>query len=152
MKKTTLLTAMLCLLSAMTFAQGGKYKEKMEQVKSLKVAFITNELSLTSEEAAKFWPVYNAFDDRQRAMKKQKAGSFLANRDDKSLDKLTEKEASEFLAKMEKNDAEMFELKTKFTANLRTILPAVKIVKLKKAEDDFHRTLLKQYREKGSRK
>jgi hypothetical protein len=36
--------------------------------------------------------------------------------------------------------------------NVRTILPAVKIVKLKKAEEDFNRKLLQQYRNKGQKR
>ena len=36
-------------------------------------------------------------------------------------------------------------------SNLKEVLPAVKILKLKKAEEDFNRKLLQQYKDKGSK-
>lgn len=71
---------------------------------------------------------------------------------DGSLDKITEKEANTFLAQIEDTEEELFLVRKKFMQNVRTILPAVKIVKLKKAEEDFNRKLLQQYRNKGQRK
>jgi hypothetical protein len=47
---------------------------------------------------------------------------------------------------MESLDAELYELKKKFISNLKDILPAVKIIKLKQVEDEFTRKLLQQYR------
>ena len=63
------LTTLIILLITMqfSFAQNGKlFREKREQIKSIKVAYITNELSLTPEESAKFWPLYNAFEEKQQ--------------------------------------------------------------------------------------
>jgi hypothetical protein len=45
-------------------------------------------------------------------------------------------------------EEETHQLKKKFIANLRTILPAVKILKLKRAEEQFSRKLLQQYKGK----
>jgi hypothetical protein len=148
MKNIKLLSAILFLCVASTFAQGGRFKQKMEQVKSLKVAFITNELDLTSDEAAKFWPLYNAFEDKQRDLRKQKIGAFIDRRDNNELDKMSEKDASAMLAQMEDNEEQMYQLRKKFVIGLKGVLPAVKIIKLKKAEEDFNRKLLQQYRDK----
>ena len=38
----------------------------------MKIAFITTELNLTPDEAAKFWPVFNAFEEKQRELKQEK--------------------------------------------------------------------------------
>jgi hypothetical protein len=47
MKKINITTILLLLLSFSVFAQNGKVlKRKKEQVKAMKVAFITNELNL----------------------------------------------------------------------------------------------------------
>ena len=35
----------------------------MDKIKSLKIAFITERLNLSSDEAAVFWPVYNEHED-----------------------------------------------------------------------------------------
>jgi len=136
------------MISVTVFAQTGNRKEKMEQVKSLKVAFITNELNLTSGEAAKFWPIYNAYEDKQKELRKQKVGSYMDRKNNNELDKLSDKEANSALQQMESAEEELFQLRKKFISNLRGVIPAIKILKLKKAEDEFNRKLLKQYRDK----
>lgn len=130
------------------FAQGSKFKEKREQIKTLKVAFITDKLSLSSVEAEKFWPLYNAFDEKQNNLRQQKMRSYM-DRMDSNIDNMSEKDASNFLSQIENAEDELYQSRKKFVTSLKTILPAVKILKLKKAEEDFNRTLLKQYRDKA---
>ncbi len=142
---------LLLFVSFNFYAQGESMKEKKEQIKALKVAFITTELDLTTNEAEKFWPIYNTFDDKQFELRHQKMRTYMKRMNDGSLDKITEKEANTFLAQIEDTEEELFLLRKKFMKNLRTILPAVKIVKLKKAEEDFNRKLLQQYRNKGQK-
>jgi Spy/CpxP family protein refolding chaperone len=150
MKTNKLVLIILFLLSIQLFAQPPR-GEKKEQIKALKVGFITNELELTSDEASKFWPIYNAFDDKQFELRHQKMKAFKG-RMDSDLDKMSEKEASALLVQMENNEDELNQLRKKFINSLKGVLPSVKIIKLKKAEDDFNRKLLQQYRGKGPRK
>ncbi len=67
-------------------------------------------------------------------------------------DKMTEKEASLLLSQIENNEEDIYELRKKFISNLKGILPALKIIRLKKSEEDFNRKLLLQYRNKGQHK
>ena len=148
---------MIFLISMTSFGQPEnrvkeRFNQKKEQVKSLKVAFITNELSLTPDESAKFWPVYNAFEERQHKIRKVKIQNYIDRTDNASIDKLSEKEASSILSQLEATDEELFLSKKKFVSSLKTILPSVKILKLKKAEEDFSRKLLQQYRDKKIRR
>jgi hypothetical protein len=69
MKLRNLVFALLFFSSFSTFAQGEKMKEKREQIKAMKVAFITTELDLNSSEAEKFWPIYNAFEEKEFEIK-----------------------------------------------------------------------------------
>ena len=152
MKLNKILPILLIFISFNFYAQGEKMKEKKEQIKALKVAFLTTELELTSSESEKFWPVYNAFDDKQFELRHQKMGAFIKKIKDGSVSQMTEKEASTFLNQMESNDEEIFMLRKKLTATLRNILPASKILKLKKSEEDFNRKLLHQYRDSSNKK
>jgi Spy/CpxP family protein refolding chaperone len=151
MKTSKIVLIILFFVSIHTFAQP-PMGDKKDQIKSLKVGYITNELALTTEEASKFWPIYNDFDDKQFELKNQKMKAFKARMDDDSLNKMSEKEASSLLAQMESTEDELYQLRKKFISNLKGVLPATKIIKLKKAEDDFKRKLLQQYRDKGPRK
>jgi hypothetical protein len=146
------LPVLFLLLSFNFYAQGERMKEKKEQIKALKVAFLTTELDLTTSEAEKFWPIYNTFDDKQFELRHQKMKTLMNRMDNGGIDKMTEKEASAFLAQMESNDEELFFLRKKFTANLKGVIPAIKIIKLRKSEEDFNRKLLQQYRDKGPRR
>ena len=149
MKITKILPVILLFFSFGSFAQGGRLlKEKKEQIKAMKVAYITNELALTPDEASKFWPIYNAFEDKQMEIRKQKLKGYLDRVDDDSFDNLSEKEATTLLAQMESSEEELYQAKKKFIASLKGVISPLKILKLKKAEEGFNRKLLKEYRDR----
>ncbi len=151
MKLSQLFTVLFCLISFSFYAQADKMKEKREQIKTMKVGFLTTELELTSAEAEKFWPIYNAFEEKEFELKHLKMKT-LIKKYREGKEKMTEKEAANLLNQFENNDEELFVLHKKFIANLKGVLPAIKIIRLKKSEEDFNRKLLLQYRNKGQRK
>ena len=118
----------------------------------MKISYLTDKLNLTSDEATKFWPLFNAFEQKQKELKQDKKRSYLDRLEDEKVDAMTDKEATGYLAQMESTDEELYQLRKKFIASLKGVLPAIKIIKLKQAEDGFNRKLLKQYRENGTRK
>jgi Spy/CpxP family protein refolding chaperone len=149
MKTKNIVSLLIVFISMNAIAQDGPFiRKKKEQIKSLKVAFITSELSLTSEEAAKFWPLYNAYEDKQHDIKKQKLKGYIDRMDDESLDKLSDKEAANMLSQMESSEDELYQAKKKFVASLKGVISPLKILKLKKAEENFNRKLLQQYRDR----
>jgi hypothetical protein len=58
-----------------------------------------------------------------------------------ALDDMSEKEASTLLNQIESADEELFLLRKKFSKDLKAVLPAVKIIKLRKSEEGFNRKL-----------
>ncbi len=73
MKIIKILPLLIAFISLNALAQDGPFiRKKKEQIKSMKVAFITNELALTPDEASKFWPLFNAFEDKQQEIRQQK--------------------------------------------------------------------------------
>lgn len=143
MKTKTLLLAIISLFTFVGFGQDEPSKK--EQIKALKTSFITTELELTPAEAEKFWPIYNAFEEKQFELRHDKIKNYQ-KRLEKDLATLTEKEASQMLAKIEATEDELYQLRKKFNADIKGVLSAIKIVKLRKAEDNFNRKLLRQYR------
>ena len=146
MKTKIIYPIVFLLISSLSFSQG--FKEKKEKVKALKVAYITEQLDLTKEEAQKFWPIYNAYDDKQAELRHEKMRAILDRFEPGNVDKLSEKEASTLLTQMETVEESLFTLRKKFIKDLQGVLSAKKIIKLKKAEEDFNRTLLKQIKER----
>ena len=130
------------LLTSGAFAQ----RPAQERIKTLKVAFITERLGLTSQEAQQFWPVYNAHNEslqKLRQKERQRFGSQLPY-----LDDLSEKEASELLSEFGVIQKEKHTLEQAFIADLENVLPSKKIVLLLKAEEDFKKRLLQQVRKR----
>nr|WP_315155271.1 sensor of ECF-type sigma factor [uncultured Flavobacterium sp.] len=137
------------LLSVTIYGQNERLKEKKDQIKAMKVAFLTSELNLTSVEAEKFWPVYNTYDDKQFELRHQKMKTYAKKLNEGSLDNMSDKEALAFLNQIESTDEEQFLIRKKFNSALRNILPPTKILKLRKSEVDFDRKLLQQYRNRN---
>lgn len=121
-------------------------QEKKEQIKALKVSYITTELNLTGEQAAKFWPVYNEFDRKHFEIKHNRMRPLIKKIDEVGIDKMSDKEALNYLNQLQGLEQELFELRRKMAADLQAIIGPVKVLKLKKAEEDFNRKLLKKYK------
>ncbi|PXY42791.1 sensor of ECF-type sigma factor [Flavobacterium cheongpyeongense] len=151
MKIKNILPILLFLVSFSFYAQSEKTNEKREKIKAYKVSFLTTELELTSNEAEKFWPIYNAFDDKQFELRHEKMKTYLRKLNDDNVNSLSEKEAATLLSQIESTDKELYFLREKYMNNLRKVLTAKKILKLKKSEDDFNRKLLRQYKEKAGK-
>jgi hypothetical protein len=64
---------------------------------------------------------------------------------DEALNRMTERDAGALLSQIESSEEELliFEISAK---DLKDVIPAVKIIKQKKAEEDFNRKLLQQYK------
>jgi hypothetical protein len=148
--KTKLFTVILLITTLCSFGQNLRLlRDQKEKIKAFKVAFFTNELNLTADEAAKLWPLINAYETKQRSIKVANLKIFLNMRDDSGEDKiLNDKEASQLLSQIENNDEELYEAKKKFNASLQSVLPPYKILKLRKAEEKFNKKLLEQFRDK----
>jgi hypothetical protein len=115
------------------FPQGGNKREKIE---ALRVAFITQKLNLTADESQKFWPVYNEYQDKLKASRKEfrKQPDVFTN----------DKEAQDYL------DAELllkqreFGLYKEYYDKIKKTIPIKKVAELRQAEEDFKKELLKQ--------
>lgn len=143
--KAKLLLTLFLSFSLSVFSQG--HKEKRDQIKALKVSFLTTELNLTSDESAKFWPVYNTYEEKEYQIRHDKMRSVI-KKIDQAGNTLTEKDANTYLTQLQEAEEELLALRKKMTTELKPIIGAVKVIKLQKAEFDFNRKLLSKYRDK----
>ncbi|MFN4198418.1 MAG: sensor of ECF-type sigma factor [Flavobacterium sp.] len=135
------------LLFILTFSSTllAQDRPRWEQIKPMKVAFINTELQLSVEEAEKFWPIYNAYESKVYELRSKKLKDYI-QRIGQNVDQMSDKEAETLLANIEKAEEEIVQLRKKLHADLKGILTPVKILKLKKVEEDFNRNLMRQYR------
>jgi hypothetical protein len=144
------LLPLLLLVTLTAFAQGNQ--EKRDQIKALKISFITTQLNLSSDESTKFWPVYNAYEQKQYQIRHDKLRPLVKQLGNGALDKMSEKEAQTYLDRFQDADEELFNLRKKLVADLKPIVGSVKLIKLKKVEDDFNRKMLEQFKDRRDKK
>lgn len=142
--KTKLLLTLLLSFSLSVFSQ--THKEKRDQIKALKVSFLTTELKLTSQESAKFWPIYNAYEEKEFDIRHDKMRSII-KKIESAGESLSEKDASNYLSQFQEAEKELSELKSKMISDLKPVIGSVKLLKLQKAEFDFKRKLLSKYKD-----
>jgi diphthamide synthase subunit DPH2 len=75
MKKYLLIVLIIGGLSGSSFAQDGG------RLEALKIAYITKKLNLSTEEAQKFWPIYNKYTEELRAVKMDQKSKKLSEID-----------------------------------------------------------------------
>lgn len=141
--KNRLLLFALLLFSIAIQAQQGPGRER---IKTLKVAFITEQLNLSSKEAQKFWPVYNDYEEKMDMVRQKEREQFGGRFADMS--QITSKEADNMVAAFTKLQAEKHQLEQDFIKNLQGVLPSIKILKLFRAEENFKKRLLQQIRKR----
>ena len=132
-------------ISLCTFATAQNATDKKEQIASLRVAFITKELNLTSKEAQLFWPVYNEYQDKLETLRttRRKENRKLAP------ETMTDKEAEQFIENETDFKVNEANLQKQYYSRFKQSLPVKKVALLIKAEEDFKRELLKQLKDKN---
>ena len=138
MKKFILLV--LLLITTFSYSQNGR---KLERIKALRIAYISNKLNLTTEEAQKFWPVFNTFDTKQFDLRLKKKQLMIKLKPENS-GSISDKDMSNLLNESEDLDNEIQLNRRTFIKNLQGIISAQKILILKQLEDDFKNEILKQ--------
>jgi len=120
-----------------------------DKIKSIKIAYITERLSLTPQEAEVFWPVYNDFENRKGEIHHNRRA--LAEQFMKNQENLSDAEVTKILDECLKYNKEESELLVQFDKKFREILPPAKVMKLNIAEVQFRNYLINKFREQHGR-
>ncbi len=134
-----LIFLVLLLQSATFFSQNDK-----DKVEALRVAFIGKKLELTTNESEKFWPIYNEYNDKVKAVRKNVRQSFK-----KGVDNMSDKDMEElYQLELKSKQAEADLYKT-YTEKIKVIIGTKKTLKLRVAEDQFKKEIIKTIQEKS---
>jgi len=145
--KYTILVLSLTFLNLSSFGQANKQcKHHREQIKTERIAFITEALDLNVKEAQAFWPIYNTYNTNIEELRDKKHSEIylVQNKEDE----FTEKEYQSFIDKRISIIEDETILKKKYQQDLSKVLSAKKIFLLYKSERDFKRKLIKNFRNK----
>lgn len=125
---------MALLFVVSSFAQ----HDKQNKVEALKISYITQKVSLTTQEAQSFWPVYNEYSDKIKFARK----SFRSLHKDVSEFK-TDKEAEDYLMAELKLKQTELDLHKEYYEKFKKILGARKTGLLRLAEEEFKKEIIK---------
>lgn len=144
--KHTLISFICLFICTVAIAQDKT--DRNEKIKTLKVAYITEKLDLSKAEAQKFWPIYNDFEEKIHALRKD------SYEDRKLIDNenLTEAQAEAIIKKFKESNIQRNNLYNKYISDLQKVMSSKKIVLLKKSEDDFKRKMFEEYKKRRHNK
>lgn len=137
MKKILLLLILITSFN-ISFAQD----HRREEIESFRVAYFTRQVGLNTDEAKKFWPVYNEMQEeiqklqRERRMRHRNGREAQENLSDAELEKMINEE---FISRQKELDIEK-----KYHERYKEILPMKKLAQYYRAQEGFKRELLKK--------
>ena len=139
MKKYILFLVVFLSITNFASAQrGGGDKNKME---SYRIAYITDKLSLTAEEAQRFWPIYNQFRDQLKEIRKDAKGQ-------KAIGDMTDSEAESAINGNFEREEKISALKKEYVKKLKGVIPPKKIAQLQQVEQDFKKEVLQRMKDR----
>lgn len=127
----------LCILQSVN-SQENKQKFSPAKFQAELEAFITKEACLTTNEANAFFPLFREMGKKQRGVyqKMRKLGFEKPK---------TEEECKNVIIQRDRMDMELKKIQQTYHNKFLEILPACKVFDVIKAEDRFHRRMLKKW-------
>ena len=137
------LSTILCLDAA--GQPGHNRQQRMERYRAMKIAYFTDNLDLTQEEAEKFWPIYNAHHEKKDKLMRER---WVRRRNiDNHLDTLSEESAKGILENHVRILEEATRMDTRLQEDLLEFLAPSKVVTLYITEIRFREHMLRTLRE-----
>jgi hypothetical protein len=143
MKRVLFLSLIMVLIPVLKTKSQNPDREKLN---AYKIAFFTKRLNLTSQEAERFWPVYNEYQERRNEIQKERLLLFRSV--NQNSENLTEKEISDDGDKLVSLQLKEANLALEFHKKFKEILKPIKVLRLYQAENQYRLQLLKELQER----
>ena len=144
----------LCLFAVLPIIAQGQNKHKgsfnHDEFRKKMELFITEEAGLSPEDAQKFFPIFREMKEKQMKLghkiKKLKKDPLDDDDDDDDDDDKDEDEWAEAVIEIEEIKVKQAQIGETYIKRLCKIISGEKVFKALKAEDTFHRQILKNFR------
>ena len=115
---------------------------QQQRVRAMKVAFITDRMRLTPEEAQKFWPIYNQYEaELSKIREKHRLG--------RDLSTLSDAELERFLNNFLDMEEQQVTLKRDYFSRMKQAVGLRKVALFIESERDFNRKLIQTIQKQG---
>jgi hypothetical protein len=136
----------LMILITFGMPQISAQNNNLERLNAYKIAFFTKRLNLTSQEAEKFWPVYNEFQDMRHKLQLERQ-AINRNFNQNGLN-MTEKEMTEAADELIRLQVREAAIAQEFHNKIKGILSPVKVLRLYQAENQYRVQLLNELQDR----
>ncbi|UPL47600.1 hypothetical protein [Hymenobacter sublimis] len=136
--RSVLVVLVLAVASATAFAQAGR-PDRLSQLENAKIAYITDKIALTQDQAQKFWPVYNDFSDKRRELNRRLRQLRIT-----APDALTDQQIKDNLTQAMDLREQEVKLEKDYFTKFQKLLSIRQVGKLYMAERDFTREVIKR--------
>ncbi len=130
--------------NAQNFGRERRGDRVPEMVQVERIAFFSEKIGLTPEEAQQFWPIYNEMDQKRTELFEKRED--IINRSMNEPEKIKNNEWDEMLQTLTNIQQQEAELPIAYTKKFRTVLSAEKVMKVYVAEIQFRTYLLQKIR------
>lgn len=141
MKKIILLNVVILFLGMAAYAQKPTTEYDKEKLEAARVAFITNRLDLKPEQAEKFWPLFNQYNEERRKMMGKVS---TLNRE--SMQELTETRAKEIIQKRFSIQQQLLAREKLFMDEITKVISPQQAIKLGGVNREFTRQVYQRHR------
>ena len=120
-----------------------------QEIEAYKVAWLTQKLELSPDEAKIFWPIYTAWQKEQTDLRKERMQKMISFRKIAEIDDLSDSEVQSLITNDFTLKQRELDLEKKYYAKLKSSLPIKIVGKFYRAQEAFKRELLTKYRGSG---
>jgi hypothetical protein len=139
MKKVIIILMIMFILPAIKLAS---QTPNFDKLNAYKIGFFTKKLNLTSEEAEKFWPVYNDYQKQKNIIQQEKIS--LIRNFNQNEGTLNDQQLTEISDKLVAAIVQESSLAVPFHKKLKEVLPPAKVIRFYQAENQYKAQLLNE--------
>jgi vacuolar-type H+-ATPase subunit I/STV1 len=141
MKKLTLfLVFIFALYAGNAFAQRPAQNIDPEKLQAARIAFITSRIDLKPDQAEKFWPLFNQYNEQRESTMKSMSE---LNRD---IENISEEEAKSRIQKRLQLQQKMIDAEKSFTTDISKVITSKQLLMLNNIARDFNRHIYQRQR------
>ena len=136
------------VLIILMFQSRAQTPETLKKIEAAKIALITERLSLSPEQAEKFWPVYREYGAKNKEIRK----GFLEVRRSFDPNTATEEENKNMLDMANATKQQQLDLEKEYSQRILNVITSRQLNNLRNAENDFKEMLLRRIKAQQMRK
>jgi hypothetical protein len=121
------------------------FRDVGEQVQVERIAYYSEKIGLTTEEAQLFWPIYNEMDNKKNALFEERAAIMQRFT---NANNMSDRQIDEQLNRLVAIQQQEMALPAEYDAKFRKVLSSRKVMNLYVAEMGFRTYLLQRMRDR----